>query len=88
MRVLFFISSCLSHLKIASPIDSQVFKMTLPTNPSQTTTSTGIGKKIVAFDVAAEVERALLQHLENFLRQVAALHVFVADRHQADRGFL
>ena len=45
-------------------------------------------KKIVAFDVAAEVERALLQHLENFFGQVGALHILAADRHQADRRIL
>ena len=73
---------------MASPTDSQVLRMTLPTKPSQTTTSTGMSKKIVAFDVAAEVERAALQHLEDFFRQVGAFHILAANRHQTDRGIL
>src|SRR6266853_654172 len=38
-------SSCLSHAKIATEIDSHVFKITLPTKPSHTTTSTGSSKR-------------------------------------------
>src|SRR5436190_2990370 len=39
------VSSCRSHLKIATEIDSDVFKITLPTKPSHTTTSTGSSNK-------------------------------------------
>ena len=38
----------------------------------------------MSFDVAAEIQIALLEHLEDFLGEVAPFHVFVADRHQAD----
>src|SRR5438552_224290 len=47
-----------------------------------------VRKQIVALNVAAKVERALLQHFENFFRQVAPFDVFAADRHEADRRFL
>jgi hypothetical protein len=40
-----------------------------------------IGKQIVPFDVAAEIQIALLQQLENFLREIASFGIFVADRH-------
>src|SRR6266516_4355979 len=44
-RIFVCISSCLSHWKIATEIDSHVFKITLPTKPSHTTTSTGSSKR-------------------------------------------
>src|SRR5438046_2531219 len=44
-RILVRISSCFSHWKIATEIDSHVFKITLPTKPSHTTTSTGSSKR-------------------------------------------
>ena len=35
-----------------------------------------------------KVERALLEHFENFLGQISAFHVFVAERYQTDRRIL
>ena len=35
-----------------------------------------------------KVERALLQHLEDFLGHLAAFHVFLAERYQTDRRIL
>ena len=42
----------------------------------------------MALDITTKVEHALLQHFENFLRQIAPFDVFAADRHEADRRFL
>src|SRR5206468_3059931 len=47
-----------------------------------------VSKESMAFDVATKVQPALLQHLEDFLGQIASLHIFVADRHQTDRRIL
>ena len=84
MRMVFFVSSCLSQLKMASPIDSQVFRMTLPTKPSQTTTSTGCAKRSWPSMLPRKLSELCFEHLEDFLGEFAAFHVFLADRHQAD----
>src|SRR2546428_11662816 len=39
---------------------------------------------MTAFDVAAEVERSLLQHLKDFLRLFSSFHVLLAQRNQTD----
>src|SRR6266511_1418276 len=45
-------------------------------------------EQMPAFDVADEVERTLLQHLEDFLGLLSALHVFFAERYQTNRRIL
>src|SRR5713101_5636763 len=44
-----------------------------------------IFEKMAALDVADKVERALLQHFEDFLRHLSAFYVFLAERYQTDR---
>src|SRR5205807_5040625 len=43
-----------------------------------------IFEKMTAFDIAAEVERSLLQHLKDFLRLFSSFHVLLAQRNQTD----
>ena len=73
---------------MASPTDSQVLRMTLPTKPSQTTTSTGCAKRSWPSMLPRKFSALRLEHLEDFFREVVALYVLAADRHQADRGIL
>src|SRR5712692_5468581 len=46
-----------------------------------------IFKQVAAFDVSAEVERGLLQQLENFLRQLGPFYIFLAQRYQTHGWF-
>ena len=73
MRLAFFVSSCLSHLKIASPIDFARFQNHVADEAIADHHLDRIREEIVAFDVAAKIERALLEHLENFLGEFGAL---------------
>ena len=79
------VSSCLSHLKIATAIDFARFQNHVADKAVANHDLDRIFKQIAAFDVAAKIERLSLEHLENFLRQLGAFHVFFADRHQTDR---
>src|SRR4029453_3897528 len=45
-------------------------------------------EQMPALDVADEVERTLLQHLEDFLGLLSAFHVFFAERYQTNRRTL
>src|ERR1700731_3470138 len=46
-----------------------------------------IFKQVAAFDVSAEIERGFLQQLENFLRQLGAFYIFLAQGYQTHRRF-
>ena len=48
----------------------------------------GVLEQMTALDVADEVERTLLQHLEDFLGLLGAFHVLFAERYQAYRRIL
>ncbi len=80
-------SSRMKPLSIrASPSD--VFSTTLPTKPSQTTTSVVPSKMSLPSTLPIEVQTAAAQQLGRLLDRVVALDHFLADVQQADRRAL
>ena len=71
---------------INSKTPSQVFSTTLPTKPSQTTTSAAPLVNVAALDVADELlaQRAGVEQGVGVLGQFVALLLLLANVHQAD----